>query len=151
METTRLETLVSRINANEPLPNQRRTCETESPVMMRLWLRMNEMYGNLWESAQGQEPNETWAMGLSTLSPEQIGAGLVALRDSAKPFPPTLPEFMGLCRGPASAPFQHLQSRSCYEALNAPIIDKGEGALELPDPNHKVPPLFDFKALWDST
>ena len=106
------------------------------------------MYGSLWATSQGDEPNETWALGLATLQPAQIGDGLVALRDSAKPFPPTLPEFIGLCKGPDNAPFQHLQQRTAHEALNAPIIDKG--VKELPDPNMPDIPMFDFKALWES-
>ena len=59
---------------------------------------MTEMYGTMWTNAQGDEPNETWYLGLRDLKPEQIADGLKALRDSAKPFPPTLPEFLGLAR-----------------------------------------------------
>ena len=94
---------------------------------------MTEMYGSLWSNSQGDEPNETWAMGLDILSPKEIGAGLVALRDSAKPFPPTLPEFIGLCRH-QNAPAQHLMSRPCHEVLSAPIVDKGEGNPRLGSP-----------------
>ena len=56
------------------------------------------MYGGMWTNAQGDEPNETWYLGLRELEPEQIATGLKALRDSAKPFPPSLPEFLGLAR-----------------------------------------------------
>lgn len=60
---------------------------------------MTEMYGGMWTNAQGDEPNETWFLGLQDLEPEQIKRGLESLRDSAKPFPPSLPEFRGLCKG----------------------------------------------------
>jgi hypothetical protein len=59
---------------------------------------MTEMYGTMWTNAQGEEPNETWYLGLRELKQEQIAVGLKALRDSAKPFPPSLPEFLGLAR-----------------------------------------------------
>ena len=67
--------------------------------MKRLWLRMTESYGTLWTNAQGDMPNDTWTIGLATLKPTQIAHGLEHMRDSAKPFPPTLPEFIGWCRG----------------------------------------------------
>lgn len=60
---------------------------------------MTEMYGQLWTSSQGDEPNDTWILGLTDLKPEQIKRGLEGLRDSTKPFPPTLPEFRGLAKG----------------------------------------------------
>jgi hypothetical protein len=59
---------------------------------------MTEMYGGMWTNAQGDEPNETWYLGLRDLTSEQIAVGIKGLRDSAKAFPPTLPEFIGLAR-----------------------------------------------------
>ena len=79
---------------------QRQNFESESnPVLDRFWLRMTEMYGGMWTNAQGDDPNETWWLGLRDLTNDQIKAGLAALRDSAKPFPPTLPEFRALSKG----------------------------------------------------
>ncbi len=60
---------------------------------------MTESYGQMWTNGQGDEPNNTWSIALSALKPEQIATGLERMRDNGKPFPPTLPEFMGWCRG----------------------------------------------------
>ena len=85
------------------------------------------MYGTLWTNSQGEEPNETWAIGIGQLVNHEIGRGLTALKDGGKPFPPTLPEFMALCRDNG---WEHQASRRpAHEVLNAPIIDKGEGAV----------------------
>jgi len=60
---------------------------------------MAEMYGHTWTSQQGEEPNDTWVRGLDGLTAANFGAGLIACRDSAKTFPPTLPEFRGWSLG----------------------------------------------------
>ena len=124
--------VVGSIKAGQPQPEQPRDCGQESKVMLRLWLRMTEMYGTLWTNSQGEEPNDTWTIALADLTPEQIGAGLTGCWDSGKPFPPTLPEFLGLCR---VNDWEHArQSKLAHEVLSAPIIDKGEGRyLESPE------------------
>ena len=60
---------------------------------------MAEMYGHQWASQQGDEPNDTWARGLSDVTPEQFGAGLRALLKRAEKWPPNLVEFRQLCTG----------------------------------------------------
>lgn len=68
-----------------------------------LWLRMAEVYGHRWTSAYGEDPEtgagETWAKGLSGVSPKQMAAGLSSCVASADPWPPTLPEFRARCLG----------------------------------------------------
>jgi hypothetical protein len=60
---------------------------------------MTEMYGHRWVSQQGEDPNDTWVRGLMGLTGRQLGAGLVACRDSGEGWPPTLPEFRAACLG----------------------------------------------------
>lgn len=66
-----------------------------------LWVRMAEIYGHRWTSAYGDNPNEgaalTWAKGLAGISAKQVGDGLRACVSSSDPWPPTLPEFRGMC------------------------------------------------------
>ena len=87
------------IDPEQPQQQRRNYENVSNPILDRFWLRMTEMYGGMWTNAQGDEPNETWWLGLRDLKPEQIKRGIESLRDSAKPFPPSLPEFRGLCKG----------------------------------------------------
>lgn len=78
---------------------------TETPLAptaaRTLWVRMAEIYGHRWTSAYGDNPNEgaalTWAKGLAGISAKQVGDGLRACVSSSDPWPPTLPEFRGMC------------------------------------------------------
>ena len=97
MET--INQVIQTIDLEQPQPQRRNYEHVSDPVLDRFWLRMTEMYGGMWTNAQGDEPNETWWLGLRDLKPEQIKKGIESLRDSAKPFPPSLPEFRGLCKG----------------------------------------------------
>lgn len=95
----KINNLITNIDLEQPQTRRQSFESVSSPVLDRFWLRMTEMYGGMWTNAQGDEPNETWYLGLKDLNTEQIKKGLMELRDSAKPFPPTLPEFRGLCKG----------------------------------------------------
>lgn len=75
---------------------------TLQPTATRtLWVRMAEIYGHRWTSAYGDNPNEgaalTWAKGLGGIAPQQLADGLRACIASSEPWPPTLPEFRGMC------------------------------------------------------
>lgn len=69
--------------------------------MRTLWLRMTEIYGYKWTSAYGEDAEagagDTWASGLSGLSPRNINIGLSAALVSSDPWPPTLPQFRAMC------------------------------------------------------
>lgn len=68
----------------------------------RLFERFTAMYGNrfldLWRDLDTQAIKRAWAEDLAGLTADEIKAGLLALRN--KPWPPTLPEFITLCRPP---------------------------------------------------
>lgn len=74
-----------------------------------LWMAMADVYGHRWTSAYGTDPAQgagaTWARGLSGLTPEQVGQGVDACIASSEPWPPTLPEFRGMCLGVPSFAF----------------------------------------------
>ena len=56
------------------------------------------MYGHQWASQQGDSPNDTWVRGMQDIGPTELTRGLTALLDRGEAWPPSLPEFRGLCR-----------------------------------------------------
>lgn len=80
---------------------------------------MATLYGSLfldrWREVDPRSLRETWAVELAGFrdKPEAIRDALAALRDV--PLPPTLPEFMAMCRIAAK--------RSTLASLPAPPID----------------------------
>lgn len=68
----------------------------------RLFQRFEDFYGAKWAAQFGSFPRDrvkrTWAEELSGFAdmPEALAEALKAQKSS--PFPPTLPEFLGLCR-----------------------------------------------------
>lgn len=69
-------------------------------VAAALWRRMASLYGHKWTGQYGSSPDELWTTALTTLDSEQIRRGLAELVRSADPWPPSLPEFMAMCRPP---------------------------------------------------
>jgi len=75
-------------------------------VISRVWEKMSAIYGHRWVSAYGlhvdetgkvSQAAETWAMGLSGLSREQLAHGFDYLLKNGQEWPPTLPEFREMC------------------------------------------------------
>jgi len=75
-------------------------------VINRIWEKMSAIYGHRWVSAYGvhvdesgklSQAAETWSMGLSGLSREQLAHGFEYLLKNGKEWPPTLPEFREMC------------------------------------------------------
>lgn len=60
---------------------------------------MTAIYGHKWASAYGEtDADDTWARGLHDVSPQQLAAGLHACLWRTDPWPPTLPEFISMCK-----------------------------------------------------
>ena len=59
---------------------------------------MAEWYGHKWESSFGPHPLDTWAYGLHGLNDQELRHGLDSIRDREEIWPPSLPEFSGMCR-----------------------------------------------------
>lgn len=70
--------------------------------MESLFVRMESYYGakfaNAWAGVDRRAMKRQWAMDLWGLRDEELRAGVVALKSHA--FPPTLPEFLAMCRPP---------------------------------------------------
>ena len=92
----------------------------------RLFGRLEGLYGakfhDLWRGSDIENVKRTWAEKLGGFAdrPEALKAALDACDD--KPWPPTLPEFIGLCRDAAK------RTGVAYISLPAPEIDQAEAA-----------------------
>ncbi|MGE4370808.1 MAG: hypothetical protein AB7E12_14135, partial [Burkholderiaceae bacterium] len=68
----------------------------------RLLKRMQALYGSKftqqWEGLDPEEMQQAWAEELGGYSGPELSRGLDACKQ--KPWPPTLPEFMTMCRPP---------------------------------------------------
>jgi hypothetical protein len=82
---------------------------------------MIEMYGHKFTSTYGDVPNETWAQALGNFTGAEIATGLKACFQREDNWPPSLPEFLQMCRpvAPKSAPFHR-----SYTALPPPRPSK---------------------------
>ncbi|MYM89697.1 hypothetical protein GTP91_21270 [Rugamonas sp. FT82W] len=73
--------------------------------MERLFAQFELLYGSrladLWRGTDVRGVKETWRSNLAGLSVGEVKRGLAACL--AKPWPPTLPEFLQLCRPPTDA------------------------------------------------
>ena len=65
--------------------------------MAQLWERMARIYLHRWTSGAGDADDGTWLTGLQALTPERLAHGLRQCIARGDPWPPTLPEFRGLC------------------------------------------------------
>jgi len=79
---------------------------------------MAEVYGHKWVSQYGESTDtkgyltsaaNTWAEGLSSLSLEAISKGFSKMVNAGDPWPPSLPEFIQMCRADKlAAPYHKL-------------------------------------------
>lgn len=81
--------------------------------MTRLWLRMSEIFGHKWVSQYGPDPLDTWAKRLGGMSQQEIAIGVNACANSNLQWPPSLPDFCGMCQ-PDAASFGLPDSTSAF-------------------------------------
>ena len=77
--------------------------------MSNLWERMGYIFGHKFSSTYGEsatnsdnsltEAARTWGSGLRGLTGEQVARGLRECVDCGASWPPTLPEFVKMCKG----------------------------------------------------
>lgn len=92
-----------RRNISDKETSSKESFPQDERVMDRLWVRMTEIFGHKWVSQYGDEPLETWAKRLGALSKEEIAVGVNACANSNLQWPPSLPDFCGMCKpDPAS-------------------------------------------------
>tara|TARA_R100000656_G_scaffold103546_3_gene75378 strand:+ start:81 stop:521 length:441 start_codon:yes stop_codon:yes gene_type:complete len=112
-------------------------------VITRFWQRMAQIYGHRFHSAWGSCANDNgtitdtadlWLQGLSKYSMDEIKNGITKLIDKGLEWPPTLPEFMHLCKPERLAPYHQMATPQ----LPAPEIDPALVSGEL----HKIRKLL---------
>lgn len=69
---------------------------------LRVWDRMQEMFGNTFTTQYGHVPLHTWSQAIGMMTDEQLLTGLKAVAMSGETFPPTLPKFIAMCEGKAA-------------------------------------------------
>lgn len=85
-----------------PLTESKPTSPAEKlpdKLLERLWLKMTELYGHRWTSSFGAsaDPASAWASALRGINGRQIAHGLNMLVALTYKWPPSAPEFRGLC------------------------------------------------------
>jgi hypothetical protein len=101
---------------------------TDTKMVSRLWLRMTEIYGHKWSSSYGETPSETWSRGISGMSFDELKRGLSECLNSGNAWPPSLPEFLAMCK-----PTKR-ENAAMYRnvpQLPAPVSDKATAAANL--------------------
>ncbi len=92
------------------------------PWVEKLFSKFTAMYGNrfldMWRGLDMQEVKQLWAEQLAGLTGEEIRTGIQAL--ISKDFPPSLPEFMALCRPKLDA------LAAYYEAVKG-VVERERG------------------------
>lgn len=76
--------------------------------MSRLWQVMTEMYGEPWPRSYGDTPPDSWAEALEPFEAHHIRAAVRACFRREDRWPPSLPEFVKLCKAAVSP--QHVKS-----------------------------------------
>jgi len=104
------------------LPSEQRSNRLPDAWVDRLFARFTAFYGSqkvgtMWVDAGMAEVKAVWAEQLARFEPASIAGALQRLVDGGNQWPPTLPEFVELCRQAALG----RQSAATYEALPAPV------------------------------
>ena len=74
-----------------------------SPRAIRTWSNLHALFGQRWIDNYGSVPSPLWQKAIDDdLTPAQVRAGIDRLMKSAAEHPPTLPQFLDLCRNVAS-------------------------------------------------
>lgn len=90
------------------------------PIIENLWLLMARLYGHKWTSQFGDQvdPGNVWAACLRGISSDQIKSGMGELVRLQHEWPPSAPEFRGMCTGESAVSWeQRNQAQSVHEAL----------------------------------
>jgi len=109
--------------------------ETQKRAINRLWERMTQLWGHRHQSAWGQSVDangnltdtaDLWLQGLGRYTLDQIGNGVNKMVEKGQEWPPTLPEFMAMCKPKPLAPYHRMA-----QALPAPEVDSAIAYAEL--------------------
>jgi len=105
-------------------------------IMINLFERFNHIYGHKFASSYGEsainakgltETAKTWASGLRGVTGEQIASGLRKCINCGESWPPTLPEFVLMCKGKEANEFGLDYIPECYrETKRERLIESDE-------------------------
>lgn len=93
--------LATELDKPRPIETPKPPPNISEKLIARLWQRMAELYGRLWESSYGLVGGrdfKTWSKALTSLTPQQIKTGLDYLIAEGSEYPPNLVKFLRLCR-----------------------------------------------------
>jgi len=109
-------------------------------MISNLWERLTHIYGHKFASAYGEtafvdavitETAKTWASGLRGLAGEQIANGLRECINCGESWPPTLPEFVKMCKGKRVNEFGLDYIPECYrETKRERLLESDENKEE---------------------
>lgn len=111
-------------------------------LVERLFSRFVAYYGSqkvgaMWADADVQEVKAVWARALMKFDPKSIGGALDRLIESGREWPPTLPEFVELCR----------QSAIGRQQAQVPaLLSPGNGRTDAETAKRKVAELIEALA-----
>ena len=111
-------------------------------LVERLFSRFVAYYGSqkvgaMWADADVQEVKAVWARALMKFDPKSIGCALDRLIESGREWPPTLPEFVELCR----------QSAIGRQQAQVPaLLSPGNGRTDAETAKRKVAELIETLA-----
>lgn len=112
----------TRLPTNATLPAN--ACALPEPWVRKIFRELSGLYGSkfadMWSGVDPQDQIEIWAEKMAGFrdQPDAIAGALKACLD--QPFPPTLPEFLALCRASANASRRPAESLM----LDAPKADQ---------------------------
>ena len=98
-------------------------------IIANLWERLTHIYGHKFSSVYGEsaidggsmtEAAKTWASGLRGLTGEQIANGLRECINCGESWPPTLPDFVKMCKGNRVNGFGLDYTPECYRRETRP-------------------------------
>lgn len=124
-----MDKLITRLNLT-PSTDQNSGSQTGSDnraatsLMAKLWERMIEMYGHKFTSSYGEVPSDTWTRALAGCSPQGIAQGIRACFQRQDPWPPTLPEFVEMCREQPRSLYFHSPMMLEHKTVSTPETAK---------------------------
>ena len=134
-----MEENLAQSNKQKPPPQESKLGllpeEQQIRAITRLWQRMTQLWGHRHLSAWGQcadangnltDTAELWLQGLSRFTLSEIGNGVNKMVEKGQEWPPTLPEFMQMCKPKRLAPYHKMA-----KALPAPEVDSAIAYAEL--------------------
>lgn len=126
-------------NKQKPPPQESKLVslpeEQQIRAITRLWQRMTQLWGHRHLSAWGQcadangnltDTAELWLQGLGRFTLPEIADGVTEMVEKGQEWPPTLPEFMAMCKPKRLAPYHKMA-----KALPAPEVDRAIAYAEL--------------------